>query len=455
MKTENTRQANRLLLAAALVAAGIAACATGEAHAADDAVVAMLVELVSGADEDMRAMALQQIREKVPGKDATLRFVKLLPTLPPDVQVKLIDALGTRGDVAARPVILKMLGGKTEALRAAAAGALPGVASPDDVPVLAQLAATGANAEIAAARGSLRKLRGHPMNAAMIEALKSADAKVKIELIAALVDRDVKASVAVMVTSADDPDLAVRMAVLAALRAMADENHTAVVVKRLKSAKDTSERKLAALTLLATCKRGQAKCADSVIGGLAGADPATRIVLMRGLPLAGGPKALNEIVARMKDENEDVAVEALRLLANWPDPAAIPHLRELARNVKSLRNHVLAVRGMVRLAGPAKDRPADLATLAEAMTLATRTQEKVLVLGTLGTIPTSESLALAAAALGQPAIAEDAGLAAVLIAEKIRPGHTDQVRAVMRKVAETAQSEETRARAKKVLEATQ
>ncbi len=444
-----------LLCAMALLAAVSIAFPATESRAADKAVVDMIVELLGGDDKDMRALALEQVREKVPGTDATMRFVTVLPTLPTDVQVRLIDALGDRGDVAARPAIVKMLGSKTEALRAAAATALAGVAGTADVPVLAKIAATGSDAEKDAARGSLRKLRGHAMNAAMTEALKTAGAKPKIELIAALVDRNVPDAVPVMARSADDPDLAVRMAVLAALRAMADENQTAVVVRRLKSAKDKAERKLAALTLLATCKRGQAQCADPVIAGLAGAEPTTRILLMRALPLAGGPKALGEIVARMADDDKDVSVEALRQLANWPDPAAIGHLKELARDVKNLRNHVLAIRGMARLAGPGKDRPADLATLSEAMTLASRKQEKVLVLGTLGTVPTLESLALAATVLDQPEIAEDACFAAVLIAEKISGTDKARVRAVMQKVVQNARSEETRARAKKVLQATQ
>ena len=446
---------NCLLLAALLFAVPLASFLTGEARGADDEAVDMIVELISSSDKDMRMLALQQIREKVPGKDATMRFVKLLGKLPPDVQVKLIDALGERGDDAARPVILKMLNSKTEAIRAVAARALSPLASPADIPVLAKVAATGSGPEKEAARHSLRKLRGNAMNVAMTEAVKSADAKPKIELIAALTDRNVTESVPVVLKSADDSDLAVRLAVLAALRAMADEKHTAPIVNRLKSAKDKSERKQAAHALLATCRRGQTKCADAVIAGFDGADAAARIVMMRALRLAGGPKSLNEIVARLKDDGEGVSVEAVRVLAGWPDPAATVHLKELARDVKNLRNHVLAIRGIVRLAGPGKDRPADLATLSEAMKLATRKEEKVLVLGTLGTIPTLESLALAAAGLDQPAIAEDAGFVAVLIAEKISGPNKGQVRAVMQKVAKTVQSEQTRARAKKVLEAPQ
>ena len=441
------------LLAALSFSVGLALFLTGAARAADDEVVEMIVELLSGSDDDMRMLALQQIREKVPGKDATRRFVELLPKLPPDVQVKLIDALGERGDPVARPTILKMLSSETQALRAMAARALSGLASPADVPVLARVAATGSKPEKEAARHSLRQLPGHEMSAAMTEALKISDAKLKIELMTALIDRNVKESLPVMLKSADDSDLGVRLAVLAALRAMGDEDHTAVVVRRLKAAQDKTERRQAALALLATCKRGQAKCADAVIAGFDGADAATRISLMRALPLAGGPKSLNEIVARLQDDDEGVGVEAVRVLAGWPDPAAIPYLMALARDVKNLRNHVLAIRGIVRLASPGKDRQADLATLSEAMKLATRREEKVLVLGTLGTIPTLESLALVASGLDQPAIVEDAGFAAVLIAEKIGGGNRGQVRAVMQKVSETVRSEKTRDRAKKVLDA--
>ncbi|MCF7972819.1 MAG: HEAT repeat domain-containing protein [Phycisphaerae bacterium] len=424
-----------------------------KACAAEDEVVAMIVELVKGSDIDMRVMALQQIRESVPGEDATRRFVELLPALQPDLQLQLIDALGDRGDVAARPAILGMLNSKNEALRAGAAVALAGVASPADIPLLAGMAATGTEPEKKAARASLRRLRGNAMNAAMIEALKDAEAKSKAELIAALVDRDVKEAASEVFKHANDPDLAVRLAVLDAFSAMAGEGDTALVVKRLKAAQDRTERSRAALALVATCRRGQAKCADAVIAGLEGADTATSILLMRALPEAGGPKALNEIVVRLKDKDKRISDEAVRVLTSWPDRSATARLMVMARDVKTLRNHILAIRGLVRLAGPGKDREPDFATLSQTMDLATRKEEKVLVLGALGTIPTAESLTLVASSMDQPDLAEDAGLAAVLIAEKIGQGHRDQVTAVMQKVVKTAQRETTRDRARKVLEA--
>jgi hypothetical protein len=287
----------------------------------------------------------------------------------------------------------------------------------------------------------------------MIEALKSSDAKLRIELISVLTDRNVKESLSEVLKSMDDSDLEVRLAVLNALRVMGDESHTALIVKRVTSAKDKSERKQAELALLSTCRRGRAKCEQAVIAGFDGADAATCISMMQALALTGGPKSLNEIVTRLKDNDEGVRAEAVRVLAGWADSAAIPYLKELAGDDKNLKNHVLAIRGIVRLASPGKDHPADLVTLGEAMKLATRKEEKVLVLGTLGRVPTLESLRLVASGLDQPMIAEDSGFVAVRIAEKISGDNKSQVRAVVQKVAETVQSEETRNRAKKILEA--
>lgn len=445
-------RANSLLLGAVLSSIGLTLFMAGSACAADDEAVNMIAELISGSDNDMRMLALQQIRESVPGEDATKHFVALLPTLAPDVQVKLIDALGERGDAAARPAVLKMLHSQDETMRTVAVRALAGLASPADIPVLATVAATGSDPEKEAARYSLRHLHGNEMNAAMIEALSRVDAKPKVELMTALIDRNVKESLPVVLQSAEDSELAVRLAVLAALRALGDENYTAVAVKRLKAAQDKTERKQAALALQATCKRGQEKSADAVIAGFKGADAATRILLMRSLPLAGGPKSLRKTLACLQDKDEQVRVEAVRVLSGWPDPAAIPHLEKLARDATNQRNQILALRGMVRLASPGKDHPANLAVLSEAMQLATRKPEKVLVLGALGRIPTSESLALVVSNLDPPGLTEDAGFAAVTIAEKISKDNKEQVRAVMQKVIETVQSEKTRTRAKTVLD---
>jgi HEAT repeat protein len=439
------------VLAALAISIGPSSSFTGEALAADD-VVDMIVELLSGSDSDMRALALQQIREEAPGKSATQQFVALLPDLSPEAQVRLLDALGDRGDSAARAGILKMLSSETDAIRIAAIQALAGVGDAEDALVLAKTAATGSDAEKDAARESLRLLRARKTTSAIVKALKDAAPAVRVELIHALKSRNADKTLPNILKHAADADLDVRLAVLGALKAMATEKHTEAVVEFVVSAKERTERKQAELALLSVCSRGKTKCADAVIDGFNKADAGARLSLMRGLAEAGGKLALGEVVIRLKDEDEDVRSEAVRVLAGWPNRAAVPHLKTLAADVTHLRNHVLSIRGIVRLAAPGKNRAADLTTLAEALKIASRKQEKALVLGALGTVPTMESLALVTPSLEQPALIEDASLAAIRIAENIKGGDKNAIRNIMKKVAESAKTQTTRDRATKVLE---
>ena len=90
----------------------------------NEAALQIVVELIGYADRDMRGLGLQQVREGIPGESATKRFAELLPGLPPDGQAGLLEALGDRGDAAARPGVLQMLDSKEEAVRAAALLAL-------------------------------------------------------------------------------------------------------------------------------------------------------------------------------------------------------------------------------------------------------------------------------------------------------------------------------------------
>jgi HEAT repeat protein len=452
MKTKHTRPAARILTASILLSTALTGLTASRAIAAEDEAVGMIVELITGSDKDMQTMAIGQVRKQSPGKDATLRFAALLEKLPADAQAKLIDALGARGDAAARSAILKMRDSKNETVRIAAADALSALASPDDIPALVKLAATGSDAEKLAARNTLRKLKGDKMDAAMIAAMKDADAKAKVELIDALTDRNVTTAAPVIIKDAEDADSGVRLAVLNAMRSLGDESHAPVLVKRMKSAEDKKERVKAALAMLSVCRREKAKCAAAVIAGFDGADTATRVLLIRVLTEAGGTKSLDQIVASLKADDKNVSTAALRALAGWPDRAASPHLKVLARDVKNLRTHIMAMRGIVRLAGPTGSLPADLAALGEAMKLATRKEEKVLVLGMLGTIPTAESLTMVTASLDQAELAEDACFAAVLIGEKISKDHKDQAKTAMQKVSKTAKNEKTRARAAKVLQ---
>jgi HEAT repeat protein len=290
------------------------------------------------------------------------------------------------------------------------------------------------------------------VNAAILAALDGAEPNVRVALLGVLAARNAKEALPQVLASAGDAEPAVRLAALEALRFLADESNTAAIVKILKAARDDVQGSKAELALLAVCSRGRQKCAEAIIAGLEDADVPSRMALLRALARAGGSQAMETVVGCLNDEDEAVGDEAVRMLSAWPDPSAAGHLREIAKTSESLRHQVLAIRGLVRLASPQEDRPADLALLAEVMGVAKRPEEKRLALGVLGGVATAESLALVVPALDDPAVADEAALAAVMIAETMKERPKEAVQAAMEQVLESVKSRRIGARAQKVLD---
>ena len=429
--------------------AGLLGAAEDEA---EDPVLQMVVDLLGDKDPDMRALGLQQVREGLPGEEATKKLIDVLGKVPPEVRPSLIEALGERGDAMARPAILEMLKNEQAAVRTAALVALGGLGTEAEVPMLAEKAATGSETERDAARRGLISLRGEGVNEAIVAAMAAGDAGLKVELIKALALRNATESLPKVLEAAKDVDPAVRSAGLEALRFLAGADNAAAIVDVLKAAKQADQIQKAELALLSVAHRDRLKTAEAAIAGLADAEPASRVSLLRVLARSGGEKALAAVVEQSKAGDEAVANEAVRMLTIWSDPGAAPHLLEIAKNSKNSRHQVLAVRGLVHLASPAEDKPADVKMATEAMNLAKRPAEKLLVLGMLGQTDSPDSLAVAVAALDDAVLVKEAGLSAVMISERMKKGDAkEQVGAALKKVSQKVKDEKIRKRAAEAL----
>jgi HEAT repeat protein len=346
---------------------------------------------------------------------------------------------------------LASLASSDETVRAAALRALGGLGGAGQVPLLAEKAAGGSPPERDAARQSLVRLRGADVNAALIAAGTGGTGALPAEVLGALAGRHAREALPLVLQRCGDPDRQVRLAALDALRLLAEVGETADVIRVLAAAQDAASRGKAEQALLVVANRGREQCTPAILAGLAQADATTRGALLRALGRCGGDRALGAIVARLQDEDQDVRDEALRLLSNWPDPTAVPKLTEIATQDASLRNHVLAMRGLVRLAAPEGQTAGNVPLLIELMQLARRPEEKVLVLGAAGSQASAEALKLAAAAVADPALREAAALAVVQIAEKLPAAQRQPFRAALEQVQQQAREETVRKRAEKLL----
>ncbi|HPP54461.1 MAG TPA: HEAT repeat domain-containing protein, partial [Thermoguttaceae bacterium] len=200
----------------AVVVLGLASGAANAAEAEPDAAVLQTIRgLLEDADRDMRALGLQQIREEVPGRAATEKFAAMLPELAPEVQAGLLEALGDRGDPAARPAVVKMVASKDEAVRAAALKALGALGGVEDVPMLAEKAVAGADREKQAALLALRRLRSEEVNPVVLKLVKEGAPPLRAVLLGVLAARNARQAVPEILPFALDEDTSVRCAALA------------------------------------------------------------------------------------------------------------------------------------------------------------------------------------------------------------------------------------------------
>ena len=94
----------RACLLSVLAAVVCDAAAVPRAAPADDP-LAMVVGLLASADPDEVEIGLERVRAGITGEAATARLTAALPTLAPAAQIRLVAAIGDRGDRSALPAV--------------------------------------------------------------------------------------------------------------------------------------------------------------------------------------------------------------------------------------------------------------------------------------------------------------------------------------------------------------
>lgn len=176
-------------------------------------------------------------------------------------------------------------------------------------------------------------------------------------------------------------------------------------------------------------------CTNAVLAALPGTQGPAKLAMLRILRSIGGQRALAAVLAATTDADAATQTAALRVLCDWPDAEALPKLAQLAKSATDPVIKILALRGYVRLADQSEAATDQkLATLKDALALAGRDEERKLVLAALGKVRSVDSLALVSPYLENPALKEEAALAAVAIAENLPAPRPAQVASAMRQV---------------------
>jgi HEAT repeat protein len=358
----------------------------------------------------------------------------------------MLSALATRGDRAAKPLVLTAVKSDSPAVRAAALAALGRLGDESSVTVLAEAAASGQTPEQAAARRSLYSLRGPSIDRALIAAMGSSTGKARIELITAAGERGATSSADALATAAQESDPEARRAALLALRNVGGAGQTAALLDLLLKASSTSERRVITQTLGTVLKRAQPASIGAVISAYnASSNLNSRLSLLEVMGQTSNEEALPLLRASIRDSNPEIARGAILALTAWDnstplmdllnyakaappnleaapaDPAApVRRRRGEAQATNNLQ--VLALRGVLKLIllEPRRQLAESGRLLAEAMDLASQNPEKFTILSLLASFPCQESLEVARAAQRDVAVANEAKVAFAQVTEALR-----------------------------------
>jgi HEAT repeat protein len=370
------------------------------------------------------------------------------------MQAALLRELGDRGDVAAKPAVLAAAKSDQEPVRVAALGALAGVGEAADALVLAQTAAATEGRIRDTARASLDRMVAKGADEAMQTAMAGGEIKVRLELIRALGARHAPAALPAIMKAAEDADAGVRVEAMRALEAMADEKSVDLLVRLITSPKQDNEREPAERALAAVCARAADKdaLAATLVKALGGASGPAKAALLRPLARLGGEKAFAPVRAALGDADAGVKDTAIRVVAEWPDDAALEDMIALAKSDPKESNQVLALRGYLRLARERERKEEDRLKMAQvALPLAKRPDEQKQVLGVLRDLRSIEALRLAAPLMSEEKVKGEAIDATVRIARQIGGKLPDEVKGAMEQAIKLTTDERIRREAGEVL----
>lgn len=405
----------------------------------------VLAEAIKAPQPELRAMAIGFARS-AKGAEATKMLAELLPGLPPDAQELLLAALGGRGDSSATPAVVASLKSENSRVRMAAYEALGRIGNASAVPMLAQAAAGSAGEEQRAARAALLRLAAPDANVALLKLLEGGDSRVQAEACRALAARHATGAFGPVLKLAVADDATARQAAMAALGELASADDLPAMVELAIAPRQPSDRDAIENAIKNAYRRvsDPQRRAAAVLNRLAAAPADAKPTLLRLLVNAPTEAALNTVLEAMKDQNQAVRDAATRALADWPNAAPADRLLELARTTDNATYRVLAMRGYVRMAGTSKD---PTAMYVRAMELASRPDDKRLVLGGLGTAGTTQALDLVERHIADPDVQIEASLAAIQIAARIRESDGDRARRTLRTVIASVKDPPTRQKA--------
>ena len=371
---------------------------------------AMIITALADKNPRIRQVAIAALRD-VSDPGATKAIANELTRQDEQTRAVLINVLAGRDDKSALPIVVKAASSSSGLVRTAAIVGLASIGDTSTVGLLAGLAVDSKEpGDRTAAHESLVRLSGKGINAAIAAEIGRGKPAVRVELVRVLGLRQASNAMPAVVKAAGDKDPAVRVEAMKSLRILAGPEHLPILVNFLTTVKDEKVRTEAQTTVLAATMKMR-KDQNPVAALLAAARKTTsaevKISLFKTMGMIGHDAALNTLRAGVKNKDAGIRDAAIRALAAWPSAAPIKTLAGIAADKSASQTHrIITLRGYIGTI----DKQFELsdtrimADYAKAVALATRLDDKRLVLSKLSGFRSRSALKLA------ETLASDSGL---------------------------------------------
>ena len=449
-------------IACAKICRGVIATRTGPADGnAQCAALTVLAGVLGGeaiddvlAAMDGKSVYVRDRASRILGgmkaSGASAKLVARFKDAAPATKVAILGALGLSGDKDKSVIdtLASAASDKNVDVRIAAVGALADADPDKGARAAAAVMTLSDAAELTAAKSVLLRAKAKGLSAVAAGSLPKASTEGKVAILEVLAARGAADQIKAVIAQLDNKESSVRQAAAKAMGVLAGADDIAVILMKLITA-DSSRETAGLRSASVAAMRRTGVGAKPAVNALSGSTGAKRAMLLSVLSGIGGDEALLAVVKDIDSDDKVVKEAAVRALASWPETGASGYLLGLAVKTDNRTHRTLAIRGYVRLISLPSNRgaAATVKLFAAAMKAAPGAPEKKLVLGGLASVRTVEAMALAMKYVDDPALREEAAMAAVKIAcptgrrQKLLKG--DDVKKNLKKILEVSKNKWT------------
>lgn len=382
---------------------------------------------LKGKDESARQAALM-LFPKLVSQEEIASYLPLLSGGSENFQIQAAAAMSYYPVSAIREFLIDLASKSPSVnVRTEALVSLGKIGDGSTVEFLVQKAASARGKEKSAARESLLALRGKSIDGKILELLAaSTQPDIRNELLLAACERNIRESREYFLKEAANTsaDLAL---VSRGLRAFGDISLAEELLAVAFKTEDEAFRdELAAILAIWAKQSARPDARSTYFRNLLGkeTDPARQALLITIIGKIGERNSLPLLRNYAKAQDPLIREAAIRALADWPEVEARDDLLEIARTSSSLKEKVLAIRGLVRLTASERYRQPEavVESLKMIYALCPRAEEKKLVLSAFPDFACKPALDFCQSLASDPEVGPEAHTAIEKIAQRIKRG---------------------------------